>query len=73
MENELSFEDFLKLTDKEKGEAYKKLSDEDKFKARLSQPMSGEVIGYEEYTEDERQENKKILRDHLKKIGVIKD
>ena len=31
------------------------------------------VIGYREQSKEEREESKKKLRNHLKKIGVLKD
>lgn len=31
------------------------------------------VIGYRDIPEEERKENKKLLNDHLKKIGAIKE
>ncbi|MBD8007455.1 hypothetical protein [Bacillus norwichensis] len=40
---------------------------------RWSEPIKGETIGKVEFTEEEKKENKKKLRDHLKKIGVIKE
>lgn len=32
----------------------------------------GETIGYVESTEEEKQKHKEKLRDHLKRIGVVK-
>ncbi|MEF3309504.1 hypothetical protein PV433_11425 [Paenibacillus sp. GYB004] len=31
------------------------------------------IIGYREIPEEERKENKKRFREHLKKIGVLKE
>lgn len=40
---------------------------------RWTQPLGGKVVGKVEFTEEEKKESKKKLRDHLKKIGVIKE
>lgn len=40
---------------------------------RWTQPLGGKVIRKVEFTEEEKQENKKKFREHLKKIGVIKE
>jgi len=71
--NKLTFEEFMKLPEKEKGEAYKNLSKEDKFKARLSQPVGGRTIGYVEYTDEERIKNKESFLKFLKEKGVTKN
>lgn len=51
--NKLPFEEFIKLSNKQRGIAYKYMSDSDKFKARTI-----EIVG-ESNTSDE--ERKKIL------------
>ena len=50
----LSFKEFCKLSEEEKCKQYKNLSNHDKFIARMSQNPGGEVVGYEEVTEEEK-------------------
>ena len=52
--SKLTIEEFNKLTEKEKSERYKELNNYDKFLARMAQNPGGEVIGYEEVTEDDK-------------------
>ena len=47
----LSLEDFNNLTEEEKGDRYKELSEHDKFLVRISMPIGWELIGYRELTE----------------------
>jgi hypothetical protein len=68
--DKLSFDEFLKLPDKEKGDAYKRLSDKDKFRARLSQPLSGTTIDHIKYTDKERKKNKEEFLKFLKSKGI---
>lgn len=56
----LSLEDFNKLPEKEKGDRYKELGNHDKFLVRISMPMGGEVVGYRELTEEEKEEAKEF-------------
>ena len=69
----ITFEEFMKLLEKEKGEAYKKLSDEDKFKARLSQPIGGRTIGHVKCTDEERRKNKESFLKFLNEKGITED
>ncbi|MCC0642658.1 hypothetical protein KGF41_00095 [Clostridioides sp. ZZV14-6150] len=70
----LTIEEFIKLPDEEKGDAYKELSPHDMFLWRTQySPIGFEVIGHEEISEEDRIKNKKRFREHLKKIGVIED
>ena len=67
----ITFEEFMKLLEKEKGEAYKKLSDEDKFKARLGQNPGGTTIGYKPLKEGEKEKYHKEFIQFLKeKHGI---
>lgn len=65
--SKLTIEEFNKLTEKEKSERYKELNNYDKFLARMAQNPGGEVIGYEEVTEDDKkwaeELSKKIKKD----------
>ena len=57
-DNKLPFEEFVKLTSKQRGIAYKYMSDHDKFRARIT-----EIIGEPNTTKEEREEI-------LKKYGI---
>lgn len=50
----LPFEEFNKLTEKEKCKRYKDLSDHDKFLARISMNPGVEVIGTSEISEEDK-------------------
>ena len=50
----LPFEEFNKLTGKEKCERYKDLSDRDKFLVRISMDPGVEVIGTSEISEESK-------------------
>lgn len=52
--NSLSFKEFCKLSEEEKCKQYKNLSNHDKFLARMAQNPGGEVVGYEEVTEEDK-------------------
>lgn len=56
----LSLEEFYKLSEKEKGVRYKELSDHDRFLVRISMPINGEVVGFRELTEKEKEEAKEF-------------
>ena len=70
--NKLSFKEFLKLSEKEKCERYKELSDHHKFLARISQKPGVEVIPDEKLTEEEKEwikkEMEKIDSEEFKQI-----
>lgn len=58
-DNKLPFEEFIKLTGKQRGIACKYMSDHDKFRARVT-----EIIGEPNTTKEEREEI-------LKKYNII--
>lgn len=58
--NNLSLEEFYKLSEKEKGVRYKELSDHDRFLVRISMPIKGEAVGSRELTEKEKKEAKEF-------------
>ena len=62
----LSFKEFCKLSEEEKCKQYKNLSNHDKFIARMSQNPGGEVVGYEEVTEEERKWAEELHEQMLK-------
>ena len=62
----LSFEEFNKLSEEEKCKQYKKLSNHDKFLARMSQNPGGAVVGYEEITEKEKKWAEELHQQILK-------
>lgn len=66
----LSFKEFCKLPKGEKCKQYKNLSNHDKFLARMSQNPGGEIVGYEEVTEEEKKRagelHKQILEENRK-------
>ncbi len=60
--SQLSFKDFLKLSEKEKCERYEELSEHHKFLARISQNAGAKVIPDEEMSEEEREQLKVIMK-----------
>ena len=50
----LSLKEFNKLTEKEKCEKYKDLSEHDKFLVRISMNPGMEVVGHQEVTKEEK-------------------
>lgn len=60
--SKLSLKEFNKLSENEKGDRYKELSEHDKFLVRISMPIGGEVIGYRELTEQEKKESEKFSK-----------
>ena len=58
--SQLSFKEFLKLSEKEKCERYEELSEHHKFLARISQNSGAKVILEEDMTETEREQLKKM-------------
>lgn len=58
--SQLSFKEFLKLSEKEKCERYEELSEHHKFLARISQNSGAKVILEEDMTEAEREQLKKM-------------
>lgn len=56
----LSLKDFNKLSEKEKKDRYKELSDHDKFLVRISMPIYGEVVGHRELTKEEEKDAKEF-------------
>ncbi len=56
----LSLENFNKLSEKEKCDRYKELSEHDKFLARISMPIEGETVGHRDLTEEEKKEAKEF-------------
>ncbi len=61
--SKLSFEEFMKLNEKDKCERYKDLSKHDKFLARISQPITPKIVSQEELTEEEKEKIKKMKND----------
>ena len=59
----ITIEEFMKLSEKEKCEKYKDLSNHDKFLARISQPLSPRVIPEDELTEEEKEKIKEMKND----------
>ena len=62
--SQLSFKEFLKLSEKEKCERYKELSNHHKFLARISQNSGVEVISYKNLTKEE----KELLKKEMEKV-----
>ena len=57
-DNKLPFEEFVKLSSKQRGLAYKHMSDSDKYRARIT-----DIIGEDKTLEEER-------KGILKKYGI---
>lgn len=58
--SKLSLEEFNGLSEKEKADRYKELSEHDKFLVRISMPISGEIVGHREPTEKQKKEAKEF-------------
>lgn len=50
----LTLKEFYNLTEEEKGERYKDLSNHNKFLARITQPMKAIVVGTSEISEESK-------------------
>lgn len=60
--SQLSFREFLKLSEREKCERYEELSEHHKFLARISQNAGARVIPKEEMTEEEIEQIREIMK-----------
>lgn len=60
--SQLSFREFLKLSEREKCERYEELSEHHKFLARISQNAGARVIPKEEITEEEIEQIREIMK-----------
>ncbi len=58
--NKIPYEEFLKLSNKEKQLKYKDLSKQDKFKVRITPQIKCEVIGKSELSDKEEQRKKHL-------------
>lgn len=71
----LSFEEFMKLSDKEKCIRYKDMNDYDRFRARMTEPIKcGMPIASLILTEEQRNQNKikkKIIIEKIRETKVI--
>ena len=65
--NNLSFQEFCKLSEEEKHKQYKNLSNDDKFLARMAQNPGGEIVDYEEVTVEERKLAEELHKQILEK------
>lgn len=63
----MTFEEFMKLPYEERAEAYKTLSDHDRFMVRISEPLKGKTVGYSEVTEEEKEKARMMLEEFMKK------
>lgn len=65
----LKLDDFLKLSDVEKGERYEEMSDHDKFLWRVQyEPLVGRDVGEFEISEEEKKEADIIMDDFIEKF-----
>lgn len=70
--SKLSLEQFNKLSEKEKGERYKDLSDNDKLMVRLTViPKGSTLVGYKKLTEKQKEEAKEF--EEAVKLGKINE
>lgn len=60
--SQLSFKEFLKLSEREKCERYEELSEHHKFLARIGQNAGTRVIPKEEMTEEEIEQIREIMK-----------
>lgn len=56
----LTLNDFEKLSESEKKNRYKELSDHDKFLVRTSMPIGGKIVGFRKLTKEEEKEAKEF-------------
>ena len=64
---DMTFEEFMKLPYDERAEAYKTLSDHDRFLVRISEPLKGRTVGYSDVTEEEKEKANKMFDEFIKK------
>ena len=67
----LSLKEFNKLTEKEKCEKYKDLSEHDKFLVRISMNPGMEVVGHQEVTKEEQEWADELIK-QIEKEGKSK-
>lgn len=58
----LSLKEFNKLTEKEKCEKYKDLSEHDRFLVRISMNPGMEVVGHQEVTKEEQEWAEELIK-----------
>lgn len=63
--NKISYEEFLKLSDKEKQLRYKDLSKQDKFKVRITSQIKCEVVGKSELSDKELKQRAEQMKKQL--------
>ncbi len=63
----LTFEQFEKLSEEDKKEQYKNLSDHDKFKARISFTIKCEVIGKSTLSKEELKSHAEEMKEEIKR------
>lgn len=56
----LTLNDFEKLSESEKKNRYKELSNHDKFLVRTSMPIGGKTVGFRKLTKEEEKEAKEF-------------
>lgn len=73
MAKKISFKKFLKLTESEKIEKYKYLSDHDKFLARMNQTSDVEVLGNHKMTFEDKKDLEEMEKIMNKRIKIMKE
>lgn len=73
MKEQLSLEDFNKLSEEERIQQFKNLSDKDKTFVRMTMPPAVKVIGHVDRTEEEMEESRQILLRLMRESGVNTD
>lgn len=63
----LTFEQFEKLSEKEKQEQYKNLSDHNKFKARISSTIKCELVGKSTLSKEELKQKAEKMKQSIEK------
>lgn len=62
----LSFDDFMELDEKEKGERYIELSSKDKYRVRLTDVPKATIIGYCRLSEEQKEKGRRMINVMIK-------
>lgn len=69
----MKFEEFIKLSEKEKVKQYENLSDHDKFLARISEIQIPETVGYFEFTDEEKEAMQRLRLENPHIVDITDD
>lgn len=67
----LSYDEFMELEDRKKGERYVELSSKDKYRVRVTDELKPITIGYCKLTKEQKAKGKKMIDDYISRNGKI--